>query len=351
MQSKRKIIIFSILAFVLLLGSYSSGKQAGYSSGYDLSIKSDTTRELPTAQPLVMRADTTRAALPPTTPVIRMEFSSATMSATWTVKRRAAPRATNPVTTKASMLGSPLAMQTAIPRATPPGSLLPAPKRKPPPPFPASPAVHSPPAPLSKQPSTSPRLAASTTRADARISRAKYPFPFPQPRHKDIVLVPAATHRNNVAKETRTMPFNTEITVGLIALIGAALSAWAAYRGSKAAAESASAAQLKATAQTAFISARLNAALEYEAAFERWCIGKDRDSAAALYRAENVLRLVASEDAIFCVSKLTAYVRQFECHEIASVPIDDIQSAHATAITALRKDIHSYPIPVPELGN
>lgn len=147
------------------------------------------------------------------------------------------------------------------------------------------------------------------------------------------------------------MPFNTEITVGLIALIGAALSAWAAYRGSKAAAESASAAQLKATAQTAFISARLNAALEYEAAFERWCIGKDRDSAAALYRAENVLRLVASEDAIFCVSKLTAYVRQFECHEIASVPIDDIQSAHATAITALRKDIHSYPIPVPELGN
>jgi hypothetical protein len=144
------------------------------------------------------------------------------------------------------------------------------------------------------------------------------------------------------------MPFNTEITVGLIALIGAALSAWAAYRGSKAAAESTSDAQLKATAQTAFISARLNAALEYEAAFGRWCISKDRDSAAAVYRAENVLRLVASEDTISCVGELTAYIRQFECREITSVPIDNIQSAHAIAVAALRKDIHSYPIPTPE---
>lgn len=133
-----------------------------------------------------------------------------------------------------------------------------------------------------------------------------------------------------------------------IAAVGAAASAFCAYRGSVSAAKKAGDIQLKATAQAAFITARLDAFLAYESAFGTWAAEKSRQSCADLYCAENALRLVASDETIAAVGKLTKYVRLFESGSSESVPFDKIADAHAAALLAMRRDVHSYPIPEPE---
>lgn len=76
---------------------------------------------------------------------------------------------------------------------------------------------------------------------------------------------------------------------------------------------------------------------------------KSRQSCADLYAAENALRLVASDETIAEVGKLTEYVRMFETGG-ERVPFDRIVDAHAAALLAMRRDAHSYPIPTPESG-
>lgn len=140
----------------------------------------------------------------------------------------------------------------------------------------------------------------------------------------------------------------TAITTACIAAAGAVASAVCAYWGSVTAAKKAGDIQLKTTAQAAFISARLDAFLAYESAFGTWTAGKSRQSCADLYCAENALRLVASDETSTEVGKLTEYVRLFETGSSEPVPFDKIADAHAAALLAMRRDVHSYPIPKPE---
>jgi hypothetical protein len=133
----------------------------------------------------------------------------------------------------------------------------------------------------------------------------------------------------------------------IISFVGAVLSALLAgifaFIGSRYAAK----AQINTTAQNAFISARLNAFRLYEEAFEIWSKEKSIASCAAVYRAENTVRLVASDETIRTLGTLTAYVRLYETTKAAQ-SLDDITSAHAAALLSMRNDLLHYPIPSPD---
>ena len=129
----------------------------------------------------------------------------------------------------------------------------------------------------------------------------------------------------------------------IISFVGAVLSALLAgifaFIGSRYAAK----AQINTTAQNAFISARLNAFRLYEEASKEKSIA----SCAAVYRAENTVRLVASDETIRTLGTLTAYVRLYETTKAAQ-SLDDITSAHAAALLSMRNDLLHYPIPSPD---
>ena len=145
------------------------------------------------------------------------------------------------------------------------------------------------------------------------------------------------------------MSFDTDIAVALIALFGALLSGILAYVGSNIAAKVARDTQIKTAAQEAFISARLNAFLAYEEAFETWAKDKTKESCSAVYRAENIVRIVGSDETIVQLAKLTNYVRLFEATSVLPL-LDKVASAHAAALLAMRNDLMHYPVPTPELN-
>lgn len=132
----------------------------------------------------------------------------------------------------------------------------------------------------------------------------------------------------------------------IISCIGALLSALLAgifaFIGSRYAAK----AQINTAAQNTFTSARLNAFSMYEEAFETWSKEKSIASCAAVYRAENTVRLVASDETIHALGVLTSYVRLYETTK-EKQSLDDITSAHAAAILSMRDDLLHYPIPSP----
>ena len=141
---------------------------------------------------------------------------------------------------------------------------------------------------------------------------------------------------------------SVQIIVDLIPLLGAILSGLFAFIGSRSAANLAKETQLKTAAQEAFISARLNAYLSFEDAFARWSYQKNEEANAAVYKAENTIRLVGSEDTIIQLAKLTELVRTYETSN-ALPSFDAFASAHAAALICMRNDLMHYPIPKPEL--
>jgi hypothetical protein len=108
-------------------------------------------------------------------------------------------------------------------------------------------------------------------------------------------------------------------------------------------------AQIKTAAQEAFISARLNGYLAFEEAFEHWANTKNREACAVVYRAENAVRLVASEETISVLSQLTEYIREYETQGKLH-PFEEFAVAHTAALRAMRNDLMHYPIPTPESG-
>ena len=145
------------------------------------------------------------------------------------------------------------------------------------------------------------------------------------------------------------MVLDTNIAVALIALIGAILSGIFAFIGSMVAARLWKDAQIKTAAQEAFISARLNGYLAFEEAFEHWANTKNREACAVVYRAENAVRLVASEETISVLSQLTEYIREYETQGKLH-PFEEFAVAHTAALRAMRNDLMHYPIPTPESG-
>ena len=108
-------------------------------------------------------------------------------------------------------------------------------------------------------------------------------------------------------------------------------------------------AQIKTAAQEAFISARLNGYLAFEEAFEHWANTQNREACAVVYRAENAVRLVASEETISVLSQLTEYIREYETQGKLH-PFEEFAVAHTAALRAMRNDLMHYPIPTPESG-
>lgn len=145
------------------------------------------------------------------------------------------------------------------------------------------------------------------------------------------------------------MVLDTNIAVALIALIGAILSGIFAFIGSMVAARLGKDAQIKTAAQEAFISARLNVYLAFEESFEHWSNTKNRETCAVVYRAENAVRLVASEETISVLSQLTEYIREYETQGKLH-PFEEFAVAHTAALRAMRNDLMHYPIPTPESG-
>ena len=131
-------------------------------------------------------------------------------------------------------------------------------------------------------------------------------------------------------------PILTSILAGVFAFFGS----WFAARINRDT-------QVKTAAQDTFISARLNAYLSFEEIFARWAKEKSRDSFAAIYQAENVVRLVGSERTIQKLGKLTEYIRRMETTNKA-VPFDELANAHAAVLLSMRNDLVRYPIPKPE---
>lgn len=67
----------------------------------------------------------------------------------------------------------------------------------------------------------------------------------------------------------------------------------------------------------------------------------------ANYRAENAVRLVASEETISVLSQLTEYIREYETQgKLHS--FEEYAVAHTAALLAMRNDLMHYPIPTPE---
>lgn len=131
-------------------------------------------------------------------------------------------------------------------------------------------------------------------------------------------------------------PILTSILAGIFAFFGS----WFAARINRDT-------QVKTAAQDTFISARLNAYLSFEEIFARWAKEKSRDSFAAIYQAENVVRLVGSERTILKLGKLTEYVRRIETTNEA-ISFDELSKAHAAVLLSMRNDLVRYPIPKPE---
>lgn len=98
--------------------------------------------------------------------------------------------------------------------------------------------------------------------------------------------------------------------------------------------------QSQITAQTIFSAARKDAYWEFEKAFELWENNRDAESFAALARAENALRLVASEETVTSVGKLVQMVKDWDGF---SVSRNALEQAHAAALHAMRRDLFTYP--------
>ena len=76
---------------------------------------------------------------------------------------------------------------------------------------------------------------------------------------------------------------------------------------------------------------------------------KNREACAVVYRAENAVRLVASEETISVLSQLTEYIREYETQGKLH-PFEEFAVAHTAALRAMRNDLMHYPIPTPESG-
>ena len=125
----------------------------------------------------------------------------------------------------------------------------------------------------------------------------------------------------------------TGITSALVSLIG---SLWVAKKSTMT--------QMKIAALESFLTARLDAYKDFELAISTWSECRDQHSCEAVYRAANIVTLVASEETISCLAKVQAAVRKFETTgvlpDVSIFGLDKLQLQKS-----MHNDLLSFQIP------
>lgn len=132
------------------------------------------------------------------------------------------------------------------------------------------------------------------------------------------------------------------ITTAFSVIVGGIFSCIGGYIAARRAAK----AQLNAAAQSAFIPARLSAFQDFEAALESWSNCPTPGSYAAIYRAANAVRLVASIETIIALKSVLDYLRGLEL-ETQAPSFDEFAQRHNALLDCMRKDLLAYPVPKP----
>ena len=136
----------------------------------------------------------------------------------------------------------------------------------------------------------------------------------------------------------------------LIAILSGSISALVALIGSHLVSKRSATAQMKVAVLTSFLSARLDAYRDFEAAISTWSEHRDQPSCEGVYRAANIVTLVASEETITCLAKVQAAVRSFETSGVlpdaASFGLDKLQlqiSMHNDLLSFQSPEISFHP--------
>ena len=130
----------------------------------------------------------------------------------------------------------------------------------------------------------------------------------------------------------------------LIALITGITSALVALIGSLLVAKKSTLTQMKIAALESFLAARLDAYKDFELAISAWDERRDQQSCADVYRAANIVTLVASEETISHLAKVQAAVRRFETTgappDISAFGFDKLRLQES-----MHNDLLSFQIP------
>lgn len=138
------------------------------------------------------------------------------------------------------------------------------------------------------------------------------------------------------------MTLDTFISIILPASLPGILALFGAYYGTNRASET----QLRTAALNTYLSARLDAYKEYEFAMEKWGQSQDSANTAAVYRASNVVCLVASQETIKKLGVVGDMIRK---HELSQAPLNRaaFEQAKIELSFSMHHDLLSYPTPVP----
>lgn len=129
--------------------------------------------------------------------------------------------------------------------------------------------------------------------------------------------------------------------------LSAVVSGVFSFIGGYLAARKAAKAQILTTAQTSFVSAKLDAFRDFEDAFERWCNNKDRAACAKMYHYGNAILLVANEETSTYAHQLLAMIREFEVSG-QQPDYEEISDIHVKLVFAMKADLLTFPVPKAE---
>lgn len=136
----------------------------------------------------------------------------------------------------------------------------------------------------------------------------------------------------------------------LIAILSGLTSALVALIGSHLVSKRSATVQMKTAVLSSFLSARLDAYKDFEQAISTWSERRDRSSCEGVYRAANIVTLVASEETIANLAKVQAAVRDFETSgkspDLSTFGLDKLQlqiSMHHDLLSFQAPEIRFYP--------
>ena len=123
-------------------------------------------------------------------------------------------------------------------------------------------------------------------------------------------------------------------------VVGACIGAVATHQAAKRAYE----AQMKTSILTIFLDARLNAYKEMETAIHEWSVRRDVPSCAGVYRAANIVSMVAGSETIAALSDIQQIVREYELH--GTLPdMNDLGEKHLLLQSLMHHDLLTFEEP------
>lgn len=102
--------------------------------------------------------------------------------------------------------------------------------------------------------------------------------------------------------------------------------------------------QLKTTVLSSYLAVRVDAFNGFLVALENWSNNKSVAACAGVYRAANLVYLVASEETIDALNEVQEAVREFELNGINPDP-KVFQFKQAVLLAAMRADLLTYQAP------